>query len=234
MQANEVINKLLISSSIEAASGESVSLEKLRNDEVVINTVSTKNTAMVSQMTINFLISFNLFVAIGMCYELFALKSEKTLRRALTTANTPAQVIGAVFSAQFIIVILGYIIIFFINAFINTRELLPQAPIIILNLAMTTAVALSLAVFIARIVKNEKLIAIVLQIILCGSSFIGGSFMPLEFLPKGIRAISKFTPQYWAIESIKNVRYEYSLIVLLFAVLLFTAGTVSARSFAEA
>jgi ABC-2 type transport system permease protein len=234
IQANEVINKLLISAMIESVSGEKVSLDSLDKADAAIKVVSTKSTSMASQMTINFLISFNLFVAIGMCYELVALKNEKTLRRSLTTANSPATVIGAVFGAQFIIVILGYTVIFFANAFINNRELLPQAPIIMLNLTMTTAVALSLAIFVDRIVKNEKLIVIVLQIILCGTSFIGGSFMPLEYLPKGITTLSRFTPQYWAIESIKAVRYEYSLIVLLFAVLLFTAGTVSAKSFAEA
>jgi ABC-2 type transport system permease protein len=234
MVANDIINKYIIAAVIEAGTGEDIDMSSLNSEEVHIKTVSTRNTGMASQMVINFLISFNLFVAIGMCYELVALKNEKTLRRAITTANRPAEIIGAIFGAQFIIVILGYTLIFFANAFINNKELLPHAPIILLNLMMTTAVALSLAVFVARIVKNEKLIIIILQIILCGSSFIGGSFMPLEFLPKGITALSRFTPQYWALESIKTVRYEYSLIVLLFAVLLFTAGTVSARSFAEA
>lgn len=234
MQANESVNKLLISTMIETASGEKIPFDSINKEEADIKVVSSKSTNMASQMTINFLISFNLFVAIGMCYELVALKNEKTLRRSLTTANRPAAVIGAIFGAQFIIVIIGYTIIFFANALINNKELLPQAPIIMLNLVMTTAVALSLAVFIGRIVKNEKLIAIVLQIILCGTSFIGGSFMPLEYLPKSIKVLSRFTPQYWAIESIKTVRYEYSLIVLLFAILLFTAGTVSAKSFAEA
>ncbi len=231
--ANDLINRFIIKSTIEKATNEEIALSSLDSEVVNIKTVTTKTTDMATQISIRLLISFNFFSAIGICYELFALKTERTLKRSLTTSNKPKIIIGSILGAQFIIVYVSYIAVLFINIILNKKELIAQAPIISFNLAMTTAVALSLAVFISRIVKNEKLIVVVLQIVVCSTCFIGGSFIPIEILPKSISFLSKFTPQYWALESIKTGRYEYSFIVLLFALVLFTAGTISSKSFAE-
>lgn len=233
IKSEELGKRLVFSTLVEKASGEKIELGDTANEEVNIKVSTERKTGMGSQMIINFLISFNLFCAIGMCSELFTLKSERTLRRALTTANTPKTIIGAILGAQFIVVFLGYAALLLIYAIINDKALLVQAPIIIINLMMITGVTLSLAVFVSRILKNEKLIPVILQIILVSTCFIGGSFVPIDMLPEGISLLSKFTPQYWAIKSIAEGRYEFSLIVLLFGILLFTAGTVSTRSFAE-
>lgn len=233
MRAEELVNKLVLSSLIERNSGEKIALSSLENKEVHIKINAEKKTGFGSQMVISFLISFNLFCAIGMCYELFGLKHERTLKRSLTTGNKPRTIIGAVLGAQFILILIGYIALLFGFIFLNDITMLSQVPIIILNLIMTTAVGLSLAVFVSRIIKDEKLIAVVLQIILCSTCFIGGSFIPVEMLPKSISFFSRITPQYWAMQSIRDGRFEYSFIVLLFAVVLFTAGTLSTRSFAE-
>jgi ABC-2 type transport system permease protein len=233
MKVDELMNRLLFSAVVKDRSGEDISIDELSTDKVDIKVASTKNTGIGSQIAINMLISFNLFCAIGMCYELFALRSERTLKRSLTTGNRPSMIIGGIFGAQFIMVMIGYIALLFAYTFLNDRTLLAQTPIIILNLMMTTAVALSLAVCVVRVIKDEKLIGIVMQIILVGTCFVGGSFVPVEMLPKSITFLSKITPQYWAIQSIKEGNIGFSLIVLLFAILLFTAGTISTKSFAE-
>jgi ABC-2 type transport system permease protein len=233
MKVGDLVNKLMFSSIVEEKSGEKIALSSLINDQVSIIVSTAKKTGVGRQVVISLLISFNLFCSIGMCYELAALKKERTLRRSLTTGNKPKIIIGAILGAQFIIIVIGYVALLLIYIFLNDKTLLSQALIIILNLMMTTAVALSLAVFVSRIVKDEKLIGVVMQIILVGTCFIGGSFVPVEILPKGISIFSRVTPQYWALQSIKDGRPDYSIIVLLFAVVLFTAGTVSTRSFAE-
>lgn len=234
IKSGELLDTLVFTTLVEKSSGTKLEPGSLGKDEINIKLTSEKKTGTGSQVTVNLLISFNLFAAIGMCMELFALKSERTLRRSLTTANSPGTVIGAILGGQFIIVALGYSALILIYSLTKDRSLLPQVPVIVVNLFMTTAAALGLSVFVARLVKNERLIGVVMQIILVATCFIGGSFMPYEMLPKGITFLSKFTPQYWAIQSINQGRYEFSLIVLLFAVVLFTAGTLSSRSFAEA
>ena len=59
----------------------------------------------------------------------------------------------------------------------------------------------------------------------------GGSFAPYEFLPSAVRMFSKFTPQYWAIESINTGNIYLAGIVVLFGIALFTAGTFKVRRF---
>lgn len=233
MKLEDLISKLMFTSRIEDNTGEKIQLSSLVNKEVNIKVSTTNNTDTVTQLFINLFISFNLFCSIGMCYELAGLKSERTLKRSLTTGSSPKTIIGAVLGAQFLFIVTGYIVLLLVYVFINNKVLLPQVPIIVLNLIMTTAVALSLSVFVSRIVKDEKLIGVIIQIILVGTCFVGGSFVPIELLPKSISIVSRVTPQYWALQSIKEGRFEYALIVLLFAVVLFTAGTVSTRSFAE-
>lgn len=233
MAIENLINDAMFTARVEKSTGEKIPLGDLRNEDVNIKVSTVNKTNMASQMFLNLFVSFNLFCSIGMCYELAALRSERTLKRSLTTGNKPKTIIGAVLGSQFVFIVIGYIVMMLVYVSLNDKALLAKAPIIALNLAMTTAVALSLAVFIARIVKDEKLIAVILQIILTSTCFIGGSFVPIELLPKSIRLISKVTPQYWALQSIKDGRFEYALIVLLFAAVLFTAGTVSTRSFAE-
>lgn len=233
IKVQDLVNKLIFTSIVKEKSGENIAISSLITDQVNIKVSATKKTGVGRQLIISLLISFNLFCSIGMCYELAALKKERTLKRSLATGSKPKTIIGAILGAQFVIIVIGYAALLFAHIFINDKALLPQAPIIILNLMMTTAVALSLSVFVSRIIKDEKLIGVVMQIILVGTCFIGGSFIPIELLPKSISVLSRITPQYWAIQSIKDGRFEYSLIVLLFAAVLFTAGTVSTRSFSE-
>lgn len=233
MTIENLISDAMFTARVEKNTGEKISLGDLRNEDVNIKASTDNKSSIASQMFLNLFISFNLFCSIGMCYELAALRSERTLKRSLTTGNKPKTIIGAVLGSQFVFIIIGYIVMMLVYVSLNDKALLAKAPVIALNLAMTTAVALSLSVFVARIVKDEKLIAVILQIILTSTCFIGGSFVPIELLPSSIRLISKVTPQYWALQSIKDGRIEYALIVLLFAAVLFTAGTVSTRSFAE-
>lgn len=233
MKVKDAVDTLIISSHIESVSDEELTYNSFIADNVNVNIVSTSNIDDKSSLTVNLLLSFILFSSIGMCFEFFELKSERTLRRSLTTGNRPAAVIGGILGAQFIIVSIGYILIFFANAIFINRELLCKAPIIICNIIMLAAVALSLAVFISRIIKNEKMIIVACQIAIVSICFLGGSFVPLRVLPKSIVSLSRLTPQFWAVESIRADKYEYSLIVLLFAVLFFTAGTWSVKSFDE-
>lgn len=233
LELDNYINKLMFIAIVDEESGERLALSSLQDENTEIKVTTTKSAGMGTQMFISLLVSFNLFCSIGMAYELAALKKERTLKRSLTTGSKPRTIIGAILGGQFIVTAFGYIILLYVYVFLNKNSILPQAPIIAINLLMTTALSLSLAVFISRIIKDDKLIGIVIQIVLCGSCFIGGSFLPYELLPKGIKYLSKFMPQYWTLQSIGEGKIEYSLIVLLFAIVLFTAGTISTRSFVD-
>jgi ABC-2 type transport system permease protein len=149
--------------------------------------------------------------------ELFELKKQNILKRSFTTANKPETIIGGVLGALFIVSSIAYSGAFLLSSYIFSSSNLKKAPVIVLNIVCLVMVALSIGVFITRIVKNENLINMVLQIIIALTCFIGGSFMPIEFLPKGITMFSKFTPQYWALQSINTGNAWLSIIVLMFS-----------------
>jgi ABC-2 type transport system permease protein len=233
MKVNDYVQRLMLSAMVKETTGQELQLSTVDSSQIRIDVKTDKKTSVGSQIIINLFITLNLFCAIGMCFEIFFQKSERTLRRALTTGNKPSAVIGAILAAQFLMIFIGFALILIAYVFIFDKTMIPQIPIIIFNLMMVNALSLSLAVFVSRIVKNEKLISGVIQMVLYTTCFLGGAFVPFEYLPKGVTYISKLMPQYWAIQSIKDGRYDFSLIVLLFAALLFTAGTTSAGSFAE-
>lgn len=232
LSANSLINKMILREELKN-NRKSISLEALSYEKNNINVIGKDKEAMSDIITLNMIISFILFGSIGISMELFELKRQNILKRSFATSNKPKTIIGGILVALFLISSLGYSGIFLLNLFINSNSYLNKAPIIILNIMFLVLLALSLGVFITRIIKNENLIAVVLQIIICFTCFVGGSFMPIEFLPKGIRVFSKFAPQYWALQSIETGNVWLSFIVVLFALALFTAGTFKTKNFID-
>lgn len=228
--ANSLINKMLLRSELKQA-GQTISLDKLSYEDTTITVTGKNKQNMSDTIILNVLISFSLFTAIGISLELSNLKKENILKRSFSTGNKAQVIIGGILGAIFITTSVEYCLIFLMNGFINSPGFLSKAPIIMINITFMVLLSLSLGVFITRILSNESLIPVILQIIICVSCFIGGSFMPIELLPKGISIFSKFTPQYWALQSINTNNVGLSFIVVLFALALFTAGTFKAKNY---
>lgn len=230
--ANSLIEKMLLRNEFKNE-GIDVSLKDLSYEGAHIAVTGKDKKGIGDVITLNMLVSFILFSAVGISIDLFHLKRQNILKRSFTTSNKPGIIIGAVLFSAFIVSAAEYIIIFLVNSFINSPGYLSKAPVIILNIMALVLLSLSLGVFAARIFKNENLINVALQMIISVTCFMGGSFMPIEFLPKSITVFSKFTPQYWALQSINTGNAALSLIVVLFALVLFTAGTFRMGNFME-
>ncbi|MDP4091228.1 MAG: ABC transporter permease [Bacillota bacterium] len=230
--ANSVINKMLMRNEFKS-SGLEVSLDKLSYSSSKIEEIGKDKKGMGDMIVLNLIISFVLYGSIGISTELLSLRQQNIIKRSLTTANKPSAIIGGVLAALFILGSIGYSIIFLVNAGLNSSSYLSKAPVVILNLILLQLFSLSLGVFVTRIVKNEGLIVMVLQIVIAITCFVGGSFMPIEFLPKGVTMFSKFTPQYWALQSINTGNALLALVVILFSLVLFTSGTFKVRNFIE-
>jgi ABC-2 type transport system permease protein len=228
--ANSVINKMMLREEFKN-SGHNVSLKSLSYKGSSVKVIGNEENKIGDVIILNMIISFALYGAIGISMELFELKKQNILSRSFTTANKPGTIIGGVLGALFIVSSIAYSGAFLLSSYIFSSSNLKKAPVIVLNIVCLVMVALSIGVFITRIVKNENLINMVLQIIIALTCFIGGSFMPIEFLPKGITMFSKFTPQYWALQSINTGNAWLSIIVLMFSIVLFTCGTFKAKNF---
>lgn len=102
----------------------------------------------------------------------------------------------------------------------------------ILNLLVFTITVLSISFLLGKITNNKEAINGMVNVIALGSSFLCGSFVPIEYLPNFVLKIAHILPSYWFIisnekistlesitfESLKPIIFNMS-ILLLFAII---------------
>ncbi|PRR81229.1 ABC transporter permease [Clostridium vincentii] len=228
--SNKLINKMILSNELKN-SGVKVSLEELSEDNLEIVLTGRENGKSTDRTILSVLISFIFFSSIGVATQLFMMNKENILERSFSTANRPSTIIGAILIALFTLYSVAFSSVFVIQAAVRGSSTLENWPLYVINIVAMVFVALSLGIFVARICKNESMITVIIQVIAWITCFVGGSFAPYEFLPSAVRLFSKFTPQYWAIESLTTGNIYLAGIVILFGVVLFTAGTFKVRRF---
>lgn len=67
----------------------------------------------------------------------------------------------------------------------------------VLNTIGFFAAIVSFSILVTSIMQNEDTIAGINNIFIMGSCFVGGVFVPSEFLPNAVNKIAAFTPTYW-------------------------------------
>lgn len=67
----------------------------------------------------------------------------------------------------------------------------------VLNTLAFFAAIVSFSILITSILQNEDAISGINNIFIMGSCFVGGVFVPNEFLPNAVNKIAAFTPTYW-------------------------------------
>ncbi|MGG5371559.1 ABC transporter permease [Enterococcus sp. AZ196] len=67
----------------------------------------------------------------------------------------------------------------------------------VLNTVSFFAAIVSFSILITSILQNEDAISGINNIFIMGSCFVGGVFVPSEFLPDAVNKLAAFTPTYW-------------------------------------
>lgn len=75
----------------------------------------------------------------------------------------------------------------------------------LLNSLIFTIAALSIAYLTGNIVKSKKVMSAVANVVVLGTCFISGVFVPQELLGKSVLAIASFTPNYWYVKSNNSI-----------------------------
>lgn len=101
----------------------------------------------------------------------------------------------------------------------------------ILNSFVFSLFALTLAFFLGNIIKNKNALNGIINVIALGSSFLCGSFVPMEWLPESVLDIAHILPSYYFIKSneiIKTIEvfdftslkpiYMNMIIIVIFAI----------------
>ncbi|HBA37975.1 MAG TPA: hypothetical protein DCY94_04570 [Firmicutes bacterium] len=76
----------------------------------------------------------------------------------------------------------------------------------ILNSFVFTICALSIAFLISNLVENKEAINGIVNVVALGSSFLCGSFVPMEWLPEGVLKVAHILPSYWFISSNETIK----------------------------
>lgn len=109
-----------------------------------------------------------------------------------------------------------------------------------LNALVYLLLSLSIAFFAGRLAKNDGELNMMANVIGLGFSFLGGIFVPLEFMSEGVRNVAKFIPAYWYVQS-NDIIYKLEsfseagevfkncLVIMAFAVAVFAAALVVNR-----
>lgn len=75
----------------------------------------------------------------------------------------------------------------------------------VLNTVAFFAAIVSFSILITSILQNEDAISGINNIFIMGSCFVGGVFVPNEFLPNAVNKIAAFTPTYWFAQNNKLI-----------------------------
>lgn len=166
--------------------------------------------------------------------ELLNLKKQKILSRAITTANKGYEIVGSIFIAMFFLQVSINLLVLIIGKYLIGYALV-DVDIIIANIALASMISISLGLFVTRIFKNPGVASMMLTI----SSVVSTMLASLALSGDGSRNmpwilhnLAKFTPQYWLLDSIEKASlFPNSLVLLLMALALFTAGNYKLRDF---
>ena len=74
-----------------------------------------------------------------------------------------------------------------------------------LNSLMFMGVSAGISFLAGLLVTNDDALQGVVNVVSLGSAFLGGVFVPLEFMSKQVLTVSRFLPTYWYIRSNKLI-----------------------------
>ncbi|MBL4936515.1 ABC transporter permease [Clostridium sp. YIM B02515] len=223
---DQYINSKILISDLKASVG-SVD-ESLITKNNITTEVKTKGSSFnFAKLVMVLIVNFIIFSANYVAGEIFAQRKEKTLSRQLTTPHKPWEVSGGLILGFGLIQIVIYSFIIVILKMTFGLQFDVSLISIFIGMACMIVVSVSLGLFAVRITTNEGLLSIIVCVIGTATGFVSGSFTPSASLPSAIQSIAKFTPQYWFSEIMGggNVIVS-SILILLFGVVLFTAGSI--------
>lgn len=101
----------------------------------------------------------------------------------------------------------GLCIAFFLIVFcgVGTGLFSMQGWLHMLNVACFLVVSLGIVFFLGQVVKRTSVVSMVSNVISLGMCFLGGIFVPLEFLGEGIVRVAHFLPSYWYILAVRMI-----------------------------
>lgn len=109
----------------------------------------------------------------------------------------------------------------------------------IINMLVYMTMSIGLVFFAGQLITSNNMVSIAANVIGLGFSFLGGVFVPLEYMSGSIVKIGQFLPSYWYITSCNYINsytggnitplLGYLGVELIFAAVFFVAGLVAIK-----
>ncbi len=149
-----------------------------------------------------------LFVAVRSVTDLFEEQNSGMLRRQFATPLPVWRIMAAKFLFSLVLGLLVLMILAVCGLALGWLEA-PDHPLAaILLVAVFNLSACALVALIVGLSRNEKQAGIFSWLIVMGMSAVGGSMVPLQTLPAGMRAMAEYTLNYWVIDGLSRVMFQ--------------------------
>lgn len=168
--------------------------------------------------------------------DLLTLRKDKILERFLSTRNKGYEIMGSLYLSMLIVQTVLYSASFLLMDLVFKYKF-ENFGMLLLNIILMSMVSISLVVMITRIFKEGPVASLILTMITMIMFFAYILSVIAETsskVPEIMTTLSKLTPFYWALDSIeKSVIFPNAIILVLMALVFFSAGSIRYSSFAK-
>lgn len=211
--------------------------EESELDKNIVNVEYNMHKGLLSTesfMPIVLIIFFLVTFSANITVDLLRLRKQRILERFLTTNNRGYEIMGSIYISMWLVQIIFYTASFVV---LNTifKYNFENFGILLLNISLMSLVSISLGIMISRLFKNEGVASLVVYLTSLLMFFVYINTIESGGKSEGIMAtLAKFTPFYWSLGSIeKSVLFPNVFILLLFALIFFSAGSIKYSNFAK-
>lgn len=168
--------------------------------------------------------------------ELIKLKSQKVLRRTISTANTDKQVLGSLFLSSFFLQgMLSSAGFIFLKVFLNLENC--NLPLIIFVLFLGSLISTAVIVAATRWIKNPmlaSLFVVIYGLVNFGLGTFGAATNFIENVPAVLINLGLTSPFAWLSKILNEGEILIpTLVIILMSLVFFTAGSFRLRDFAK-
>lgn len=149
-----------------------------------------------------------LFSVAGMGAALLAEKEEGTLKKLLLSPVKPMHILYGKLLSTSLIAVAQLIVMFVFAAIAFKLDLFSNLPALMLMIFCTAIACASLGVMLAAVCTSRKQVDGLATIIILVMSAIGGSMMPVVFMPEFIQKLAVGTINFWSIQGFYDIYWR--------------------------
>lgn len=195
-----------------------------------------KNSTQQYKMTVLMICYFLFIGGTGLTEDMLKLKSQRVLRRSITTPNKDYEILGGIFFGMFSIQALLSSLAFLAVVFL-CKISLPSIWIPILLICLSSFIGTSVILASTRWIKNPSLATmgcVVYSLISFVLSMVSMNLIDFEGTPQIVSNISKLFPFHWMANMLETGEVLMGTIILvLMGLCFFTAGCFRLRDYVK-